>query len=126
MPISQPPSDELIAQYLTGTLPQESAGEVRAYLDASPGRRGVMAGVRASLHGEHLATAPSLDDSFARWTVLADQTTRPGATRKRSRLGAGRYPSNRWLGVGLGIGACMLGILGARTIASRQSAATPS
>ena len=62
--------DALIDRYLTGDLDAATAEQVRAYLDATPGRRGVMAGVRAAIRGETVGGHPK-DASAARDALFA-------------------------------------------------------
>lgn len=71
MPV--PPSDELIEQFLAGELEPDVARHVREYLDATPSRRGIMAGIRASIRGETFARAPELDAALARFHTLVDR-----------------------------------------------------
>lgn len=58
MPSLRPDALEaLIDRYMTGDLDAATAAQLRAYLDATPGRRGVMAGVQAAMRAEHLGHA---------------------------------------------------------------------
>jgi ferric-dicitrate binding protein FerR (iron transport regulator) len=64
--MTTPPSNEVILQYLAGTLHGEDADVVRRYLDATPARRGVVAGLRDAMAVEVLRRgAPEARASLA-------------------------------------------------------------
>jgi hypothetical protein len=92
--LSLPPEelDTLIDRYLTGDLDAATAEQVRGYLDATPGRRGVMAGVRAAIQRESIGESPK-DAVAARHALLArlDATLQtPGESTTPSHLPSGR------------------------------------
>jgi len=72
MPV--PPSDELIEQFLSGDLEPDLARQVHEYLNANPGRRGIMAGIRASIRGELFSTPPAVEAALARFHALVERT----------------------------------------------------
>jgi ferric-dicitrate binding protein FerR (iron transport regulator) len=109
--MSASPLEDLIEPYLAGELSQEKAAEVKAYLEASPGRRGVMAGIRAAARGDDVAAPPSVD------TMHAQLMARIDAVRPLSRIAntTPRRAGRAWIAAGaamalaLAIGLTQLG-----------------
>lgn len=63
----------LIGRYLAGELSPEEAEQIRAYLDAHPGRRGVVAGVRAAVRREASSAMPDPAVALGEFRVLLQQ-----------------------------------------------------
>jgi len=107
--------EELIDSYLAGELPPELVAQVRAYVEAHPGRRGVMAGVHAAFRGEpFLAASAQGTDGLRRrvWRQLEqelDDRTRRDARQETSSRGARSFTR---MFAGLGVASvALLGII---------------
>lgn len=120
--------EALIDQYLAGELDPETAEQVRAYLESTPGRRGFMAGIHAAARGEDLVPtfdplAVTRDELLAKLDSASNATT---ASRTGRRLvSAATRPSSRFRWVyplGVALVLC-LAVIGVTHVARRPSGA---
>lgn len=76
--------NDLLDRYFAGELDEEQAREVRAYLEKTSARQGVVRGIFDSARGDTLASRPSAKDAYDRFIVRLDHLTSsavvPGAT----------------------------------------------
>jgi ferric-dicitrate binding protein FerR (iron transport regulator) len=105
-------SDDTLDRYFAGTLDHETAERVREYLQATPERRGIAAGVRAAIGAADVpGTITSLeaarDALFARLDT-AERTEHRRPSRSSRTIGTG---SGMILGA-IGLGAIGLGAIG--------------
>jgi len=118
----QPPPDELVIQYLLGTLSGEDAEHVRNTLQASPSLRGRIAGLRAAFQGDDIIPRPSVDASLAtlhvrrlrlehevanRFDANDSRAASQPTTRIKPRVA--KSPTSRWI-LGGGISLALVGL----------------
>lgn len=119
--------EAFIDQYLAGELDPDTAERVRVYLEATPGRRGFMAGLHAAARSEDLA--PTLDDLAATRDELFAKLDAESAAASVARIDRFRVPSalertlsRRWMYVGGGALALVLALaiaVGSAVVARR-------
>jgi ferric-dicitrate binding protein FerR (iron transport regulator) len=101
---------DLIDRYLAGELDKPTAEWVRMYLEARPGRQGVIAGFRAAVRGESIAPAPDLRQSKERFFAKLDAEERlgRGAPSHQAERAGQRWYARWYTMAGVVCGALML------------------